>query len=93
MTPGAQQYVGPVSYLSLDGMTSQGCKRLLVASERRVVAAIDTRTAIARRASRPRNIETNFCNLIFAKTLRSKATATFACLRHPFGANAAVKQR
>ena len=39
-----QQYVGPVSYLSLDGVTIQGCKRLLVASERGVVAAIHAET-------------------------------------------------
>ena len=39
-----RQYVGPVSYLSLDGATPQGCKRLLVASESGVVAAIDAAT-------------------------------------------------
>ena len=42
--PRYQQYVGPVSYLSLDGVTIQGCKRLRVASERGVVAAIHAET-------------------------------------------------
>ena len=38
-----QQYVGPVSYITFD-QSVQGSKRLLVASESGVLAAINTRT-------------------------------------------------
>ena len=38
-----QQYVGPVSYITFD-QSVQGSKRLFVASESGVLAAINTRT-------------------------------------------------
>lgn len=36
--------MGRIDYLSLDGATAQGCKRLLVASRNGVVASINTQT-------------------------------------------------
>ena len=39
-----RRFVGRVDYVSLDGATPQGCKRLLVACRSGVVASIDADT-------------------------------------------------